>query len=58
MYEVQHKDTILPPLPVAKRGYASNHDRTENFQYLPLQAENWLPMACYFRLSMIQFPLM
>ena len=57
MYEVLHKDTILPPLSVAKRGYALNHDRTENIQYLSLQAENLLPMACYVRLSMILFPL-
>ena len=28
MYEVQHKDTILPPLPVAKRGYALNPNRS------------------------------
>ena len=40
MYEVQHKDTILPPLPVAKRGYALNCYQTENIQYISLQAEN------------------
>ena len=28
MYEVQHKDTILPPLLVAKRGYALNPNRS------------------------------
>ena len=28
MYEVQHKDTILPLLPVAKRGYALNPNRS------------------------------
>lgn len=40
MYEVQHKDTILPPLLVAKRGYALNCYQTENIQYISLQAEN------------------
>ena len=28
MYEVQHKDTIPPTLPVAKRGYALNPNRS------------------------------
>lgn len=32
MYEVQHKDTILPPLPVAKRGYALNSYLAEVLQ--------------------------
>ena len=62
MYKVLHKDTIKskppPPLSLAKRDYASNHDRTENFQYLSLQAENLLPMACYLHVSMILPPLM
>ena len=40
MYEVQHKDTILPPLSVAKRGYVSNSYQTDNIQYISLQAEN------------------
>lgn len=40
MYEVQHKDTILPLLPVVKRGYALNCYQTDNIQYISLQAEN------------------
>lgn len=40
MYEVQHKDTIPPTLPVAKRGYALNCYQTDNIQYISLQAEN------------------
>lgn len=40
MYEVQHKDTIPPTLPVAKRGYALNCNQTDNIQYISLQAEN------------------
>ena len=43
---------------VAKGDYASNHDRTENFQCTSLQAENRLPMACYLHVSMILPPLM
>jgi len=57
MYEVQHKETIPPLLPVAKRGYALNCYQTENIQYISLQVEKWLPMASYFHVSMILSPL-
>ena len=45
MYEVQHKDTILPPLPVAKRGYALNPNRS--LGRLPLI------LGCFYRILFI-----
>jgi len=61
MYEVLDKDTIksenLPYLSVAKRGYASKGYLAKVIQYILYMPENWLKMADYFCLCMMQAPL-
>ena len=61
MYEVLDKDTIkfeiLPHLSVAKRGYASESDLAEVIPYVLYKLRAWLPMADYFCVCMMLFPL-
>ena len=61
MYEVLDKDTIksenLPYLSVAKRGYAPKGYLAKVIQYILYMPGNWLQMADYFCLCMMQAPL-
>ena len=61
MYEVLDKDTIksenLPYLSVAKRGYAPKGYLAKVIQCILYMPENWLQMADYFCLCMMQAPL-
>ena len=51
------KSEMLPHLSVAKRGYVSESDLAEAVPYVLYKLRAWLPIADYFCVCMMLFPL-